>query len=146
MSEAQPTENITYEFQSRRASLKRVAPTHENGFAWIAERKLGQQPESFHATSFAFFMHESGAGLNLAFHARGGLADSRRRVTARLWRRASRGSAARHRLSSSPFSHSEVCCSVWNAALSEALQAARLLRAARELTPVCPACPVARRC
>ena len=25
-------------------------------------------------------------------------------------------------------------------------QAARLLRAARELTPVCPACPVARRC
>ena len=39
---------------------------------------------------------ESGAGLNLAFHARGGLADSRRRATARLWRRASRG---RHRLS-----------------------------------------------
>ena len=37
---------------------------------------------------------ESGAGLNLAFHARGGLADSRRRATARLWRRASRGSAA----------------------------------------------------
>ena len=32
----------------------------------------------------------------------------------------------------------------WNAALSEALQAARLLRAARELTPVCPACPVGR--
>ena len=57
---------------------------------------------------------ESGAGLNLAFHARGGLADSRRRATARLWRRASRGSAA-----AIPFSHSEVCCSVWNAALSE---------------------------
>ncbi len=37
---------------------------------------------------------ESRRGARLAFHARGGLADSRRRETARLWRQASRGSAA----------------------------------------------------
>ena len=49
----------------------------------------------FLATSMALgSFAKVGAGARLAFHARGGLADSRRRATARLWRRASRGSAA----------------------------------------------------
>lgn len=49
----------------------------------------------FLATSMALgSFAKVGAGARLAFHARGGLADSRRRATARLWRRTSRGSAA----------------------------------------------------
>ena len=82
---------------------------------------------------------ESGAGLNLAFHARGGLADSRRRATARLWRRASRGSAAA--IAFQPLRG--LLLGLERRALGSS-QAARLLRAARELTPVCPACPVGR--
>ena len=96
-SDAQPTsENITYEATLNAAASASRFPAG----AFLA------RPEK----------DESGAGLNLAFHERGGLADSRRRATARLWRRAPRGSAAA--IAFQP----EVCCSVWNASLSEALR------------------------
>ncbi len=91
---------------------------------------------------------ESRRGARLAFHARGGLADSRRRETARLWRQASRGSAAaiaRQRRAVDCFQPLTGLLLCWNlrAALSGALR--RLGYYTRRVnSPLLPACRVGR--